>query len=121
MSDVEIKIGGSLEEMGERFIKAWHRAEAGDATPTVPVVTFETWGAFLATFSDARLALLRSLAEAGPAPSIRALAGTLGRDYRRVHDDVTALAAAGLIGREGTSVTLAAAGAEARINFLGGA
>ncbi|MCP2080104.1 UNVERIFIED_ORG: putative transcriptional regulator [Methylorubrum zatmanii] len=103
--------------MGERFAGAWRRAEAGNLTPARPVVTFETWGAFLATFSDARVALLKRLAEDGPAPSINALAGSLGRPYRRVHDDVSALMAAGLIGREGTRIELAAEGAQAHISF----
>jgi predicted transcriptional regulator len=39
--------------------------------------------------------LLRHLHRA-PARSIRALALALGRDYRRVHEDVEALEAAGL-------------------------
>jgi predicted transcriptional regulator len=35
-----------------------------------------------------------------PARSIRALAAALGRDYRRVHADVEALAGAGLLDRD---------------------
>jgi predicted transcriptional regulator len=46
-----------------------------------------------------RLELLRHLHQA-PAKSIRALAQAVGRDYRRVHEDVEALEAAGLIDRD---------------------
>jgi predicted transcriptional regulator len=43
--------------------------------------------------------LLRALRGRGPS-SIRALAQTLGRDYRGVHADVAALVDAGLIERD---------------------
>jgi predicted transcriptional regulator len=46
-----------------------------------------------------RLELLRHV-HRHPARSIRALAAALGRDYRRVHPDVEALAAAGLSDRD---------------------
>jgi predicted transcriptional regulator len=47
-----------------------------------------------------RWALLRRLRALGPS-SIRALAHSLGRDYRGVHSDVAALREAGLIERRG--------------------
>ena len=50
-----------------------------------------------------RMALLRHL-HRHPARSVKALAESLGRDYRRVHDDVTALTAIGLIVRQGTTL-----------------
>jgi predicted transcriptional regulator len=49
--------------------------------------------------SPKRLELLRHL-HRQPARSIRALALALGRDYRRVHDDVEALEGAGLLDRD---------------------
>jgi len=54
-----------------------------------------------------------------PAASIRALAQALDRDYRRVHDDVEALAEAGLLIRaeEGTGVTAPFDAIETRIAF----
>ncbi len=51
------------------------------------------------TLSPKRLELLRHL-HRHPARSIRALTPTLGRDYRRVHEDVEALEAAGLLDRD---------------------
>jgi predicted transcriptional regulator len=50
-----------------------------------------------------RLELLRHL-HRRPVPSIAALARALGRDYKRVHADVEALAAAGLIDRAPTGL-----------------
>lgn len=46
-----------------------------------------------------RFELLRHVHQ-HPAKTIRALALTLGRDYRRVHKDVEALEAAGLLDRD---------------------
>jgi predicted transcriptional regulator len=50
--------------------------------------------------TEKRYELLRRL-QRQPAVSIRALARDLGRDFKRVHEDVTALEAIGLIEREG--------------------
>lgn len=49
--------------------------------------------------TDRRYELLRHL-HSHPAPSIRALARDLGRDFKRVHADVVALEAIGLIERD---------------------
>lgn len=49
--------------------------------------------------TDRRYELLRHL-HSHPAPSIRALARDLGRDFKRVHADVAALEAIGLIERD---------------------
>jgi predicted transcriptional regulator len=46
-----------------------------------------------------RLQLLRHV-HREPARNIRVLAQALGRDYRRVHEDVEALVAAGLLERD---------------------
>ncbi len=40
-----------------------------------------------------------------PAPSVKALAERLGRDYKRVHEDVETLTASGLLRRENGSVS----------------
>ena len=50
-----------------------------------------------------RLELLRHV-HREPARSVRALAQSLGRDYRRVHEDVEALVGAGLLDRDGTAL-----------------
>jgi predicted transcriptional regulator len=49
--------------------------------------------------SPKRLELLRHVHQ-HPAKNIRTLAHALGRDYRRVHEDVEALEVAGLLDRD---------------------
>lgn len=89
---------GSIEDMGKRFIGAWHRLEHGeDAQETN--LTFFSLEAMMSTLSPKRLALLRHV-HRQPAHTIAELAKTLGRDYKRVHDDVSALAHAGLLVRD---------------------
>ena len=52
-----------------------------------------------AVLTPKRYALIRHLRQ-HPAPSIRALARDLGRDVKRVHQDVVALEELGLIARD---------------------
>ncbi|MGX7704179.1 HVO_A0114 family putative DNA-binding protein [Methylobacterium sp. Gmos1] len=115
--DLKIRIGGSAEDMGHRFIDAWHKAERGEGVPSAHGLTFENWDTFVATLSPARIALLKRLAADGPATSVNALAVALGRPYRRVHDDVAALHAAGLVERAGRSVALAVSTVSAHLDL----
>jgi predicted transcriptional regulator len=62
-------------------------------------IAFESMETFLKVLARNRWTLLRALRGRGPS-SIRALAQTLGRDYRGVHADVTALVDTGLIERD---------------------
>ncbi len=78
---------------------AGDRGTAGDAL-------YLDWTTLRGVLTAKREALLRHL-HAEPAPSLRALARALGRDYKRVHEDVAALAAAGLIRRDGTALRAA--------------
>jgi predicted transcriptional regulator len=89
---------GSIEEMGKRFVGAWHRLERGKTVKETHR-TFFSLEAMMATLSPKRLELLKHV-HRHPANSVSALAKTLGRDYKRVHDDVSALAHAGLIVRD---------------------
>jgi predicted transcriptional regulator len=98
MSTVKLHIGGSLDKMGQRVIDAWHRAERGEAVEERHV-TFESWEGLARIMTGKRLELLRHLHK-HPASSIAELARALGRDYKRVHEDVEALSAAGLIDRD---------------------
>ena len=62
------------------------------------VVSFATVGDLRKILTDRRIELLRTLvAIDGAAESISALADTLDRDYRSVHDDVSLLADYGLL------------------------
>jgi predicted transcriptional regulator len=89
---------GSIEEMGKRFAGAWHRLERGKAVKETHL-TFFSLEAMMSTLSPKRLELLKHV-HRQPAGTVSELAKTLGRDYKRVHDDVSALAHAGLIVRD---------------------
>jgi predicted transcriptional regulator len=98
---VQVHVGDTLETVGTRFVNAWHRAERGELTPENAElhVGFESWETMVRTLSPKRLELLRHIHQ-HPAKNIRTLAVALGRDYRRVHEDVEALEAAGLLDRD---------------------
>ncbi|HJS92267.1 MAG TPA: hypothetical protein VJ738_20045 [Steroidobacteraceae bacterium] len=94
---------GTLQDMGKRFVSAWHRLEHGEKVRERHV-TFPDLPAMLNALTPKRLELLRDVHRA-PAPSVKALAQRLGRDYKRVHEDVETLAASGLLQRENGRVS----------------
>ena len=77
---------GTLDDMGKRFVSAWHRLEAGERVRERHV-TFPDLSSMLNALTHKRLELLRDV-HREPAPSVKALAERLGRDYKRVHEDV---------------------------------
>jgi predicted transcriptional regulator len=89
---------GSVEDMGKRFIGAWHKLEQG-VTVDETHLTFLDIETMVSTLSPKRLALLRHVRQ-HPADNVAALAKSLGRDYKRVHEDVAALVHAGLLERD---------------------
>lgn len=89
---------GSIDEMGKRFIGAWHRLEQGDQIDETHL-TFFNLEAMLATLLPKRLALLRQV-HRQPVSTVAELAKILGRDYKRVHEDVVSLVVAGLLERD---------------------
>ncbi|MDR1849731.1 MAG: hypothetical protein LBQ75_06810 [Zoogloeaceae bacterium] len=89
---------GSARDMGRRFADAFARASRGEVFEERHI-TFLSLEAMMATLTPKRLELLRHL-HREEATSIKALALTIGRDYKRVHEDVTSLESAGLIVRE---------------------
>lgn len=89
---------GTLDDMGKRFVSAWNRLERGEKVRERHV-TFPDLPAMLNALSPKRLELLRDV-HREPAPSVKALADRLGRDYRRVHEDVETLSASGLLQRD---------------------
>lgn len=97
MSEVKLIIGGSLEDDGKAFVDAWRRAEKGEQAQERSIV-FESWELLASVMTGERFRLLKHV-HANPEPSISALARSLGRQYRRVHADVTALESAGLLSR----------------------
>src|SRR5271157_168593 len=96
----QVIVGGTLGEAAARIADAWRRAERGERVEKEDNVTFVSWSALASQMTDKRYELLRHLHKA-PAVSIRALARDLGRDFKRVHEDVKALEAIGLVEREG--------------------
>jgi predicted transcriptional regulator len=102
MSETKIIVGGELEEDATAFLDAWHRAAGGEHVDET-VLALESWEALAAVMTGERYRLLCHV-HAHPEPSVSALARALGRQYRRVHADVTALEQVGLIERSGGAV-----------------
>ncbi len=82
-----------------RLRAAGRRAQRG--RPGHDTLNFESPEAFFVHLTPRRWALLQALLGAGELP-VRELARRLGRDVRRVHDDVRALAELGLVERTAT-------------------
>ncbi len=80
---------GALRAVGKR---AGTRGYQGE------VLNFETAGSFFGRLTERRWVLVHALQGQGPMP-VRELARRVGRDVRRVHDDVEALAELGLVER----------------------
>jgi predicted transcriptional regulator len=104
MSNLHIHVGGSFSDDIQRFLAAATRAEAGQTVEPETHISFQDWETFFRVLTPTRIALLRHV-HAHDVPSVRALSQAIGRDYRRVHGDVDALVAAGLIERRGTALT----------------
>ncbi len=97
MSELKLIVGGSLQDDAAAFADAWRRAESGEEFQE-RTLSFESWEALAKVLTGERYRLLKHV-HAHPEPSISALARSLGRQYRRVHADVAALEAAGLLAR----------------------
>lgn len=105
MSDLKIHVGEGRDTMGARFVDAWHRAERGE-TVTEHHLSFDSFETMTRVLTPKRLALLRHL-HRQPSASVAALSRAVNRGYKRVHEDVEALATAGLIERaiDGTALS----------------
>ena len=102
---MQVYVGDSLDAIGQRVVDAWHGAEEGELTAADAEIHigFATWEMMVRVLSPKRLELLRHLHRT-PARNIKALATALGRDYRRVHEDVETLGKAGLLERDADGV-----------------
>jgi predicted transcriptional regulator len=96
-AELQVLVGGSIEEDGAAFLDAWHRAEGGEQVRE-RVLAFESWEGLAHVMTGERYRLLRHLHQ-HPEPSVSSLARALRRQYRRVHADVAALEQAGLLDR----------------------
>lgn len=89
----------ALERTAAEIAAAWKAAEAGQPVEPTDRLDFADWGALCAVLTPKRYDLLRHLRRT-PADSVRALARALGRDVKRVHEDVVALEELGLVERD---------------------
>jgi predicted transcriptional regulator len=98
MTDAIIRISSDddaiLEAAGSRFKKAWKSGK-----PAAVVFTFSSPAQLFSVISPKRWQLIERLQHLGPS-TIRGLARALGRDVKRVHDDVTAMIEWGLVERQ---------------------
>lgn len=101
-NEVKIQVGGGLSDDLAAFTRAWHHIEGGDHSEE-RILAFESWEGLASVLTGERYRLLRHL-HAHPEKSVNAFAQSLSRQYRRVHEDVTVLEAAGLIDRSGGGV-----------------
>jgi predicted transcriptional regulator len=104
-----------LKTAGQRFVDAWRRSERGEALDEEHL-SFESLEGLLATLSPKRIEVVRFVRRK-PNLSIAAVARGLKRDYKRVHGDIRALEAAGLleVGEKGLSAPYA--GVDAQLSF----
>ena len=98
---LELRLGDARDAL-DRFEAAWNRRLEGRRMAALHVLSLGDLPLLLRTLTPARWALLERLREAGPL-SIYDLSKRLGRDYKNVHTDVTALARIGLIERRDRS------------------
>ncbi|SFM54509.1 hypothetical protein [Methylobacterium pseudosasicola] len=98
MVRTEVEVGRGLRAAAADVAEAWKAAEAGHVVAGSDRILFRDWSALCAVLTPKRYDLLRHLRQT-PETGIRALARALGRDVRRVHEDVVALAELGLVVR----------------------
>jgi predicted transcriptional regulator len=98
MAKTEIEVGKSLRSVLAEVGMAWKAAEADHPAEPSSRLCFVDWAALCAVLTPKRYELIRHLRRQ-PEPGIRALARSLGRDVKRVHQDVAALQELGLVDR----------------------
>lgn len=89
----------SPEESLGYFAGAWKAAAGGKKAKPYNGIGFESIAQFAATLTPQRWLLINALKTSG-ASSIYALAKKLGRHYKNVHTDVTALVQLGIIEKD---------------------
>ena len=92
---LELRVGDARDAL-DRFEAAWNRRTEGRKLERLRVLSIGDLPLLLRTLTPARWDLLDRLRDAGPA-SIYKVSKQLGRDYKNVHTDVTALMRIGLI------------------------
>ncbi|MDX3972950.1 transcriptional regulator [Shinella sp.] len=99
MKRAHIQIRSDAEALlSENLARAAEAARTGVPSDPVATFTFSSPAQLFSVISPKRWELIEHLQKIGPS-SIRALARSLERDVKRVHDDVVALAEWGIIER----------------------
>jgi predicted transcriptional regulator len=94
MKRIEIEVMRSRDALNAA-IDAWHKASAGKKV--TPRLSFGSIKDLFSAITEKRLELLRYVAERQGTLNTRQLAQALGRDYKNIYTDVSALDALGLI------------------------
>ena len=94
---LKVHVGEGFDAVSRRVADAWRCAERGEKVDE-DHLTFVSWEMLSKVMTPKRFALLRHL-HRHPAVSVAALARSLGRDYKRVFEDVEVLTQASLIER----------------------
>jgi len=92
---LELRVGPPGDAL-DRFEAAWNRVAEGRKVSPLRVLSLGDLPALVRTLTPARWSLLENLRRDGTV-SIYGLAKRVGRDYKNVHTDVTALLETGLI------------------------
>ncbi len=100
--NLKLHVGDGLRNVAAAVVSDVARFERGE-TVEERHVSFESWQALFNVLTPKRYELLQHVHQ-HPEQSIRALARALGRDYKRVHEDVKALAEAGLLEQGGEGI-----------------
>lgn len=88
-----------MQSFEARALDIARALDRGDAVPTQAHLSFPDMETLLKVLTPKRFTLLRTLRQTGPS-SVRALAAAARRDYKAVHNDVSALIENGLIARQ---------------------
>lgn len=109
MTDVKITAGTSLADDLDAVASAWEAAARGEQV-SLHLVALESLDQMRETLSPARLRVLRMVKQQPQhrVASVLALSRLLQRSYRRTRGDVTLLAEAGLLSRDGDSIVAVA-------------
>lgn len=97
MTKLNVHVSGRFEDSKKHILDAVAQAKSGKLVKE-DHLTFASWDALASVMTTKRFEMLRYLHH-NPQASVAALARSLARDYKRVHQDVEALMDAGLIER----------------------
>jgi predicted transcriptional regulator len=92
---LELRVGPPGDAL-DRFEAAWNRVAEGRKISSLRILSLQDLPGLVKVLTPARWSLVENLRREG-AVSIYGLAKRVGRDYKNVHTDVTALIETGLV------------------------